>query len=128
MPQIKCFTNYLKQVFNTRFWWIIFPFALVALILSGVFYILSPVFMLFDLARFEFRKILYSDNDKLSGAAQFIKFAISYFGYFIAALITIILMAPLSIVFFLAYCFFFASSIGKVRGNPFKFHEIEESK
>lgn len=128
MPQIKSFTEYLKQVFSTRFWWAIVPFALIALVLSGVFYILSPIYMLFDLARFEFRKMLYCDNDKLSGGAQFVKFAISYFGYFIAALITILFMAPLSITFFLAYCGYFISSIGKVRGNPFKFHEIEESK
>ena len=128
MPQLLSFTNYLKTVFNTKLWWVIAPFALVGLIISMVFYIFSPVYMLFDLARFELKKILYDGNDKLSGAAQFIKFGISYFGYSLAALITIILMAPLSIFFFLAYCFFFISSIGRVRGNPFKFHEIEESK
>lgn len=128
MPQIKCFTNYLKEVFKTRFWWVILPFTLIGLVLSLVFFILSPIYMLFDLARFEFKKILYADNEKISGGAQFVKFVISYFGYFIAALITIIFLAPLSIVFFLAYCAFFISSIGRVRSNPFKFHEIEESK
>ena len=128
MAQISCFASYLKGVFKTKGWWIIFPFALIGLVFSGLFFLLCPIYMMFDLARFEFRKILYTDNDKLSGAAQFVKFAISYFGYFIAASLTILWVCLLSIGFFLAFIAFFLSSLGRTRGNPFKFHEIEESK
>ena len=128
MEQINAFTNYLKKVFNTKNWWIILPFALIGIVFSGLFYLFSAIYMCFDLARFELRKILYNDNDKLSWSAQFVKFAISYFGYFMAAFITIIFLCILAIGFFLTFCCFFISSVGKTRGNPFIFHTITESK
>ena len=128
MAQINAFTNYLRETFKIKFWWVIVPFAFIGLLFAGLFYLFTPIYMLFDLARFELRKILYSDNEKLSGAAQFIKFAISYFGYFLAAVLTIFQIGLLSMMFMLTFLAFFISSLGRVRGNPFKFHEITESK
>ena len=128
MEQILCFTDYIKGVFKVRGWWYIIPFALVGVVLTGVFYIYSAVYMLLDLIRFELKKVLYKNNEQLSGGAQFVKFLVGFIYYIVFALVAIFAILPLAIFFFLAYCCFFVSSIGKVRGNPFAFHKIEESK
>ena len=82
--------------------------------------------MLFDYVRVEIKKILYSDNEGLAGAAQFVKFLVGFFFFMIISILCIIASIPLAMFYFVMYCCFFISSIGKVRGNPFAFHFLED--
>lgn len=126
MERILCFTALLKRVFATKGWWYIAPFALIGLVFSGLFYILSPFYMIFDYVRLEIKKILYNDNEGLSGAAQFVKFMIGFFAYMLSAVLVIIVSIPLAMAYFLVFIAFFVSSIGRFRGNPFGFHFLKE--
>ena len=122
MEQIQCFTDYMKKVFSTKGWWYIFPFALVGFVLAGLFYIYSPVFMLLDYIRFELKRLIYKDLEGVSGAGQFVILFFCYSVYMSFLISTVMCLIPLAIFYFLTYCFFFISSLGKVRGNPFAFH------
>lgn len=122
MEQILCFTDYMKKAFKTKGWWYVCPFALVGIVIAGVFYIYSPIFMLIDYIRYEMRRMLYKDLEGVSGAAQFIILFFVYTTYMTFFVTTVILLLPMAVFYFLTYCFFFVSSLGEVQGNPFAFH------
>ena len=124
MEKIRSFTNYLRYAFSVTGWWYVLPFTLVGLVLSGVFYIYSPIYMMMDLIRYDIKKILYNDNEGLSGGAQFVKFLVGFLYYMIFAITVVFAALPLAIFYFLAFCCFFVSSLGKVRGNPFVYHTL----
>lgn len=124
MSFILCFVNFLKRVFSIKGWWVIFPFALVGLVFAGLFFIFSPLYMLYDFARVSVKKLLYNDNENLSAAAQFVKFLIAFGMYALLYGLTILFSCLLAIGYFLAFCSFFISSAFRLRENPFAFHSV----
>ena len=127
MDQIKCFSKYLKGVFKVEDWWLLFPFALIGMIIALAFYLVAPVFMLVNLLRFELKKILYCSNETISGSAQFVKFLMGFPLYFVFAIVSAVLLLPLAILNFLTVCFLYVSSLGRAKGTPFAFHSINTS-
>ena len=125
MEKITFFNDYMKKVFHTKGWWYILPFTLLGLIFALVYYIYVVPFMLLDYPYRQLKGLLYKDNDKIDGRAQAVKFAIGYFFFMIFALIAIIAGLPLMLAYFLTFCCFFVSSIGKVRGNPFALNFLD---
>ena len=124
MNFILCFIGFLKRVFSIKYWWAIFPFAVIGLVFSGLFFLFSPFYMLFDFARISIKRLLYSDNEKLGGAAQFVKFFVAFGMYAFMYGLTVLFSCFLAMGYFITFCAFFISSGFRLRENPFAFHSV----
>lgn len=122
MDKIKHLNELWKNVFNIKFWYVIFPFAIIALLLSGIYYIFSTVYMLFDYALKSYKKALLDDNGERAGV-QIIKYIFAFFYYMIFTIITIVLSLPLAILYVIIGCSLFVSSAFTYNFNLYKFHD-----
>ncbi len=123
MNKIQALNNLWIKTFQSKRYFILFPFFFVALAVSIPFYIVSVIYMFFDLAYLEIKKEIY-DNENVNGLAQFVKFAMFYSVVFAFYLVKTILLGVLAIVYFLISVCIFISSLGYVKVNCFEFHNL----
>ena len=65
MNKITQMNNYIKDLFTTKKWYMMFILALfsfVGFLLVGVYYIIATVFMIFDTVKVEFDSLLEKKN------------------------------------------------------------------
>lgn len=123
MEKILALNNLLKNAFSEKRNFILFPFALVALLASVTYYIFSPFYMLFDFAVLKLRKELY-DDDKICNGAQIVKFIIAYPFFFLMSVLHIFAQGILAVGYFIISLAFCISSLKNVGKDLFLFHKI----
>ena len=124
MSYINCLATLLRNTITKKTTWIIFPFAVVAVVLSAVYFIYSAVYMLIDLLTVEMRKELETGNDKVGLLAMAYKYLIAYSVYISFQLARIFMLIPMAVFYFIIDMCLFVSSIGKVKEDPFIFHSL----
>ena len=128
MEKINLINNICKKIFNTKYWFALFPFAIVSLFLLLVYYILASIYLLFDIIKLELKFILLKDSDNESNGVQIVKYLFGFFYVVYFNLITVIIAIPLGIIYYLIAIMIFVSSLGRVKTSPFGFHTIANSK
>ena len=124
MNYIYCLIELLKKTLKHKIIWAIFPFSIVAFVLSAVYFVLFCFYMLVDLLVIEMKKELKSNNENVGFLAMAWKYLIAYTVYIVFQICRIYMLMPLAILYFLINIFLFVASIGRVRENPFIFHNI----
>ena len=114
----------LQKSLKQKRTWFIFPFAVSAVLLSGVYFVASAWYMLIDLLVVEMKKELESGNEKAGVLAVAFKYFIAYSIYIYFQLARIMMLIPMAMMYFLISIFFFVSSIGVIKENPFVFHTL----
>jgi hypothetical protein len=124
MNYIYCLIELLKKALKHKIIWAIFPFSIVAFVLSAVYFVLFCFYMLVDLLVIEMKKELKANNENVGFLAMAWKYLIAYTVYIVFQIWRIYMLIPLAILYFLINIFLFVASIGRVRENPFIFHTI----
>lgn len=124
MNYIYCLIELLKKALKHKIIWAIFPFSIVAFVLSAVYFVLFCFYMLVDLLVIEMKKELKANNENVGFLAMAWKYLIAYTVYIVFQICRIYMLIPLAILYFLINIFLFVASIGRVRENPFIFHNI----
>jgi hypothetical protein len=124
MNYIYCLIELLKKALKHKIIWAIFPFSIVAFVLSAVYFVLFCFYMLVDLLVIEMKKELKANNENVGFLAMAWKYLIAYTVYIVFQIWRIYMLIPLAILYFLINIFLFVASIGRVRENPFIFHNI----
>lgn len=125
MKKINKMSELLSTLYFTRGWWVCFPFSLIGFIFVGLFYLVSPLYMLFDFAKIELSSIL-KPNDSDSNGTQMIKHLFGFMYIVIFNFIVTVFAVVMAMFYFLSSISFFVSSFGAFKVNPFGFHEIKE--
>lgn len=118
--------NLVKKVIKYKSIWILFPFTLVAFALILEYLIVGCVYMLIDLMSRDLRKELERGNDKVGVLAMAFKYLIAYSVYIYFEITRISIKLIMAVLYFLTYCFFFVSSLFRIKETPFAFHAIED--
>ena len=116
----------IKKVIKYKSIWILFPFTLVAFALVLVYLIIGCIYMLIDLMCRDLRNELERGNDKAGLLAIAFKYLIVYSVYISFEITRISIKLNMAILYFLAYCFFFVSSLFRIKETPFAFHTLED--
>lgn len=124
MEKLYLMNEFIKKTVRTKNWFILFPFAIVAVVLCLVYYILISVYLLFDLLVVESKRILKKDSEDESNLVHAVKHLLGFFFVVYFNLISVCLSLVLAILYFLSSVFIFVSSVGKVRINPYGFHTL----
>lgn len=124
MAYFKCLDELLRKALPSKTSWYGFPFTIIAVLFSVLYFISLPLYMLNDLLTIEMRKELESSNDKVGVLAMAIKYLIAYNIYIFFQLSRIFMLVPMAITYFFIVINLFIGSIGKVKENPFIFHVI----
>ena len=124
MKYINCLAELLRKSLRQKRTWIIFPFTIVAIVLSAVYFVFSAVYMLVDLIVIELKKELTSNNDNVGVLAMAFKYLIAYSIYIYFYLVKTVMLVPMAIVYFVINIFLFISSVGGVKECPFAFHSL----
>ena len=123
MKELKKYVALLKEAFKYKIIWAMFPFTLVALALALAFFCYIPVYMLIDLLVIKFKEELDEGNKDAGWLAVAFKYLIAYSIYINFKVAQIMMFATLAVLHFLTYCFLFVASLGKIKANPFAYHE-----
>ena len=124
MEKLYLMNEFIKKTVRTKNWFILFPFAIVAAVLCLAYYILISVYLLLDLLVVESKRILKKDSEDESNLVHAVKHLLGFFFVVYFNLISVCLSLVLAILYFLSSVFIFASSVGKVRINPYGFHTL----
>ena len=124
MEKLYLMNEFIKKTVRTKNWFILFPFAIVAVVLWLVYYILISVYLLFDLLVVESKRILKKDSLDESNLVHAVKHLLGFFFVVYFNLISVCLSLVLAILYFLSSIFIFVSSVGKIRNNPYGFHTL----
>lgn len=124
MEKLYLMNEFIKKTVRTKNWYILFPFAIVAVVLCLVYYILISVYLLLDLLVVESKRILKKDSEDESNLVHAVKHLLGFFFVVYFNLISVCLSLVLAIIYFLSSVFIFVSSVGKVRINPYGFHTL----
>ena len=124
MEKLNLMNDFIRKTIKTKIWFLVFPFAIVVTVLWLAYYIVTSVYLLFDLLVVESKRILRKDSNDESNLVHAIKHLIGFFFVVCFNLISVCLSLVLAVLYFLAAIFIFVSSIGKVRINPYSFHTI----
>ena len=124
MEKLNLMNDFIRKTIKTKLWFLIFPFAIVVTVLWLAYYIVTSVYLLFDLLVVESKRILRKDSNDESNLVHAIKHLIGFFFVVYFNLISVFLSLVLAVLYFLAVIFVFVSSIGKVRISPYGFHTI----
>ena len=124
MEKLYLMNEFIKKTVGTKNWFILFPFAIVAVVLWLVYYILISVYLLFDLLVVESKRILKKDSLDESNLVHAVKHLLGFFFVVYFNLISVCLSLVLAILYFLSSIFIFVSSVGKIRNNPYGFHTL----
>ena len=63
MKRLELINNLVKETLKTNNWFLIFPFAIIAIVLTGVYYVLISLYLLFDLIKLEIKSPLNKENE-----------------------------------------------------------------
>ena len=124
MEKLNLMNDFIRKTIKTKNWFLVFPFAIVVAVLWLAYYIVTSVYLLFDLLVVESKRILRKDSNDESNLVHAIKHLIGFFYVVYFNLISVCLSLVLAVLYFLAAISIFVSSIGKVRINPYGFHTI----
>ena len=126
MSKIKLMHGFFKDLFHNKFWFMMFIlplFTLLGFILSGAYYILGSVYMLFDLVKVELDSLLEKKHEDESTAVQVVKHIFGFPAVVLSKGLSIIFIILLAVVYCLVTIMFFLGSIGFLRKSPFAFHK-----
>ena len=124
MEKLYLMNEFVKKTVRTKIWFILFPFAIVTAVLWLAYYILISVYLLLNLLVVESKRILKKDSEDESNLVHAVKHLLGFFFVVYFNLISVCLSLVLAILYFLSSVFIFASSVGKVRINPYGFHTL----
>lgn len=124
MEKLYLMNDFIKKTVKTKYWFILFPFAIVAAVLWLVYYIVMSVYLLFDLLVVETKRVLRKDFEDESNFVHAVKHLLGFIFVVYFNLISVCLSLVLAILYFLSSIFIFVSSVGKVKNNPYGFHTI----
>ena len=125
MKRLELINNLVKETLKTNNWFLIFPFAIIAIVLTGVYYVLISLYLLFDLIKLEIKSPLNKENENEPNGVQIVKYIFGFGLVIYFNLITAIFSIVLGIIYFIIVVSLFISSIGKVKTTPFGFHTIQ---
>jgi len=114
--------NFCKDFFKKDTWYFVAPFSLVAVVLIGVYYILTPVFMLFDLAVRMIDDLLDGNYDNVGGSVLVVRNIVGFIFIIPFYAVMVVLTIVLGLLYFLIYCFAFIGCCFKTNGDMFAFH------
>lgn len=123
MKELKKYVALLKEAFKHKIIWALFPFTLVALAIALAFFIYIPVYMLIDLITVRLKEEVDSGNKEAGWLATSYKFLLAYTVYFNFKVTQIMMVASMAVLHFLTWCFLFVATLGKIKSNPFAYHE-----
>ena len=121
MKKVTAINELMKAVFSSAKNFIIFPFGIVALLFSGLYYAILPFYMLTDYLAVEYKRTVLVGEE--TPPVQVVKHLLGYFFYVLLSCLVLTLSLPLVMGYFVISVCIFISSLGKVKVNPFKFHE-----
>ena len=125
MNKITQMNNYIKDLFTTKKWYMMFILALfsfVGFLLVGVYYIIATVFMIFDTVKVEFDSLLEKKNNDESAAVQVVKHIFAFPAVVLVKAISVVFVVVLAILYLLIVILHFVGSVGFCRSNPFALH------
>ena len=118
MEKLNLMNDFIRKTIKTKNWFLMFPFAIVVIVLWLAYYIVISAYLLWDLLVVESKRILRKDSNDESNLVHAIKHLIGFFFVVYFNLISVYLSFVLTVLYFLAAIFILVSSIGKVRISP----------
>ena len=118
MEKIEKMNSLLKEIFNNKHSFLLFPFAICGLVFVMLFYIVASVYELFDIFIKDLQSVFYN-IEKDNNHTQTVKTLLGFWFVVIFNLVKSCVAMPLTIFYFFTSIFFYVSSIGKLKTNPY---------